>query len=79
LLEPVEDRLWREHADPRGRELDRKRQPVQPLADRSDGVARCAGQRERRTRRARSLDEQQHGVGRVELVRVAELFRQLHR
>ena len=36
LAEPVEDRLERQHARPRGGELDRERQPVELARDRLD-------------------------------------------
>ena len=48
--------------DPRGGQLDRQRQAVQPAADLGDDRRVVAGEREVRVRGARALDEQAHAV-----------------
>jgi len=49
--------LGREQLYPRGRELDRQRQTVEPAADLGDGRRVAGGQLEARVRRLRTFDE----------------------
>ena len=63
-LQPADDRLGREQADPGGRQLDRQRQAVQPDADLGDRGGVLVGEREVRpdASRARSRNSATAGV-----------------
>ncbi len=60
LIEAARKLLERQHSQPRHRQLDRQRNAIKPLADRSNrrsiGVVQAKS-----AKRARALDEEPHG------------------
>ena len=59
--EPAQQGLRREELEPSCRELDRKRQPVEPVADLRDGRRVVVRHAEARVSAVSALDEQRHG------------------
>ena len=63
LAELRQHRLRREHLDARRRELDRERQPVEPVTDLGDGARVLGRHAEVRADPFRAVDEEPHRVG----------------
>ena len=61
VAEAVGDLLGRQHRDAGGRQLDRERYPVEPMADLRDRGRVLGGEREAGLDPAGALDEQAHG------------------
>jgi hypothetical protein len=62
LVKEFQERGWREAAHAGGRQLDRQRQPIQPLAQRRHRRGVGVGQRKARRGVRGTVDEQAHGV-----------------
>jgi hypothetical protein len=60
VVEPVGDLGRGQRAQPRRRQLDRERQPVEPPADLDDGAHVLVGHREARAHGGRAVGEQLH-------------------
>jgi hypothetical protein len=62
IVEPRRDLLDREHLHPARRELDRERDPVQPVADLGHPRRVLVRHREARLDHAGPIDEEAHGL-----------------
>ena len=62
VVEPLEDRLRRQHPDPRRSQLDRERQAVEPFGDPANRVDVPVGDREARDRGGSTVREELDGL-----------------